>query len=486
MEHVLYSLTGFRWQDALDIFLNAYLLFRLYVLFRGTNVLRVILAVCLLWMFHRSAGSMGLVVTNWAMQGVITAATFIIIIVFRNEISAVIQIRDLKSFFWGIPRHQRNTPLDIIIDSALDLAQRKIGALIVLPLKQGVENIVKDGIFLQANLSREMLTAIFWSDNPLHDGAAVIQGDRIIRAGAILPLTHRRDLASTYGTRHRAALGLTESSDAIVLVISEERGQISLVKDNQIHPIRKSSDARQALKAMLARYAGKEADDRGLRRRGRELALAALLCLLITSGLWYNFSRGMETLASHEIPIEFTNPDSRLKLTKASVSDVKLLISGAKPLINALKPEQLAVKINLVEAATGVNTLRLTRKNIILPPGIRLKRIEPTQIEITLDALTEKKLPVQPYWTGRLPEGYIMKKARAIPSEVTVMGGELALKKMSTAFTQAIDLSELKDSGVISVGLQLGSSELKLKHIKKIKIQYFIAKKTTPAEKMRR
>ncbi len=482
MEQVLYSLSGFRWQDALDILLNAYILFRLYVLFRGTNVFRVILAVCLLWFFHLNAGAMGLVVTSWAMQGVITAAALIIIIVFRNEISAVIQIRDFKSFFWGIPRHQRNTPLDIIIDSAVDLAQRKIGALIVLPLKQGVENIVKDGILLQANLSREMLTSIFWSDNPLHDGAAVIQGDRIIRAGAILPLTHRRDLSSAYGTRHRAALGLTESSDAVVLVVSEERGQISLVKDSEIHPIRKSADAKQALNAMLTRYAGKEADDKRLRRRGGELTLAALICLLITSGLWYSFSRGMETLATHEIPIEFTNPDPGLKLTKASVSDVKLLVSGAKPLINALKPEQLAVKINLTDAATGINTLPLTMENIILPPGIRLKRIEPTQVEITLDALTEKTLPVQPYWTGKLPEGYIMKGARAIPAEVTILGSELALKRMSTVFTQKIDLSKLKASGVISVGLQLGSSALKLKHADKIQIQYFISQKATAKE----
>ena len=186
MEQVLYSLPGFRWQDALDIFLNAYILFRLYVLFRGTNVFRVLMVVCLLWMLHQSAGSMGLVITNWAMQGVITAAALIIIIVFRNEISSVIQTRSFKSFFWGIPRHQLNTPLDIISDSTLELAEKKIGALIILPLKQGVDSIIKEGIPVHANLSREMLTSIFWPDNPLHDGAAVIQGDRITRAGAIL------------------------------------------------------------------------------------------------------------------------------------------------------------------------------------------------------------------------------------------------------------------------------------------------------------
>jgi len=474
MEQVLYSLPGFRWQDALDIFLNAYILFRLYVLFRGTNVFRVLMAVCLLWVLHRSAGSMGLVITNWAMQGVITAATFIIIIVFRNEISAVIQPRNLKSFFWGIPRHQLNTPLDIIIDSTLELAEKKIGALIILPLKQGVDSVIKEGVPIHASLSREMLTSIFWPDNPLHDGAVVIQGNQITRAGAILPLSHKRDLASAYGTRHRAALGLTELSDALVLVVSEERGQISLVKDKEIHPILQTKD----LKSILARHAGNEAQKKGLRRQTRELIIAASACLIFTSGLWYYFSRGMETLATQEIPIEFTNRDPKMRITRASASDVKLLISGAKPLINALKPEQITVKLTLADYRVGINTLSVTRKDVKLPPGIRLKSIDPAQVEITLDALMEKQLPVQPNWTGRLPQGYVMKGTRTIPPDVRVMGGEIALKEISTIFTEKISLNTLKESGVATVELVLSSPTLKIKDRESIQVQYFISKKS--------
>jgi len=474
MDQIISFLPGFRWQDALDIVLNAYILFRLYVLFRGTNVFRVLMAVCLLWMLHRSAGSMGLVITNWAMQGVITAATFIIIIVFRNEISSVIQTRDFKSLFWGIPRHQLNTPLDIIIDTALELADKKIGALIVLPLKQGLDSIVKEGISLNANLSREMLASIFWPDNPLHDGATIIQGNEITRAGVILPLSNQRDLSSAYGTRHRAALGLTELTDALVLVVSEERGTISMIKESRIHPIRQAKD----LKQILIRHAGNDAEKKGLRRQARELIIAASLCLLLTAGLWTYFSRGMETLATHDIPIEFTNPNPKMKITKASISDVKLLISGARPLINALKPKQIDIKLTLSDVRVGINSLPITREDVVLPPGIRLKNIDPPQVEITLDALMEKQLPVQPNWTGKLPRGYIMKGARTIPPSIRVMGGELALNEMSTVFTEKIDLNGLKDSGVVTVGLTLTPSTLKIKDRESIQVQYFISKKT--------
>ena len=139
MESLLYLFSGFRWQDALDILLNSYILFRLYVLFRGTNVIRVLLAFCLLWIASQAAVPLGLIITNWAKQGVITVAALIIIIVFRNEISSVLQTKNLKSFLWGIPRYQSHTPLNIIVESVFELAEKKIGALIVLPLKQGLD-----------------------------------------------------------------------------------------------------------------------------------------------------------------------------------------------------------------------------------------------------------------------------------------------------------------------------------------------------------
>jgi diadenylate cyclase len=128
MEAFFYLFSGFRWQDALDILLNAYILFRLYVLFRGTNIIRAILVICVLWAMSQAAVSLGLIITNWAMQGIITMAALIVIIVFRNEIASVLQTKTIKSMLWGIPRHQFNTPLRIIVESVIELARKKVGA----------------------------------------------------------------------------------------------------------------------------------------------------------------------------------------------------------------------------------------------------------------------------------------------------------------------------------------------------------------------
>jgi YbbR domain-containing protein len=185
----------------------------------------------------------------------------------------------------------------------------------------------------------------------------------------------------------------------------------------------------------------------------------------------------METLATHEIPVEFMNPDQKMEIISSSASSVKLLISGAKPLINSIRSEQINIKLNLSQAEIGVNKLSITKENILLPPGIRLKNINPSTLDITLDTLIEKQLPIQPNWTGKLPKGLIMMKAETFPKTIRVTGGGMELKKISTIFTEQILLDKLKKSGIVTIGLLFNPASFKLKDSKKIQIKYHIAKK---------
>ena len=474
MEQHFYLFSGLRWQDIFDILLNSYILFRLYVLFRGTNVIRMLLAICILWAVSQSAVSLGLIVTNWAMQGVITVAALIIIIVFRNEIAGVLKTKNLKSFLWGIPRHQFHTPFNIIADSVYEMSDKRIGALIVLPLKHGMENIVQGGIKINGSLSHEMLISIFWPDNPVHDGATIIQGNKIKRAGVILPLSKNPDLPAFFGTRHRAALGLVENSDALVIVVSEETGKISLFKEDQTFNI----ENKLGLEKLLEEHAGDESAGKGLKHQTLELTAAAVISLFCITGIWLSFSKGMETLATHEIPVEFMNPDQKMEIISSSASNVKLLISGARPLINSINPEQINIKLNLAQSVIGVNKLSITKDNVLLPPGIQLKSIEPAEIDITLDSMVEKILPVQPHWIGKLPEGLVMTTANPVPRTVKVIGGGLVLKNMSTVFTEQISLDKLSESSTITVSLVLNPATLKLVNGSKIQIHYVIKKQT--------
>ncbi len=458
MDPLIQFLTGLRWQDVVDILLNSYILFRLYVLFRGTNVIRMIMAIAMLWMLERMAVNMGLIVTSWAMQGIIAAAALIVIIVFRNEIASVLQTRNVKSFFWGFPQRQVQTPVDIIVESVYELARRKLGALIVLPLKKGIETVVQSGVSWQGKLSREMLLSIFWHGTPVHDGATIIQGDKIVEVAAILPLSKRKDLPSYFGTRHRAAVGLAEQTDAMVIVVSEERGRVTVFKDESIIQINDNIELGQ----VLCEHAGEATATSGRKGQSVELGIAAMICLASITGIWFSFARGLETLVTLEVPVEFMNRDPKMEIFAASVSSVKLQLSGSGTLIKSVRPDQVKVKLNLANAVAGRNQVTIARDSVTLPPGIQLKQVDPQALAVTLDLPVEKTLPVQPDWTGKLSEGLILEDVRIVPDNAKVVGGSLMLKDIQTIYTEKIPLESITTGGTTTVSLVLQPSSLKL------------------------
>jgi len=458
MDSFLQIMSGIRWQDLVDIFLNSYVLFRLYVLLRGTNVIRVLLVICLLWVVKQIALGMGLIITSWAMQGIITVAALIIIIVFRNEISSVLQTKSFKSFFWGIPQYQRQTPVSIIIESIYELTRKKIGALIVLPMKQGLESILQGGISWQGKLSREMLVSIFWPDNPVHDGAAIIEGNFVTDVGVILPLSKRQDLPSSFGTRHRAAMGLSEQTDALVLVVSEETGKISLIMESRIYDINDS----KILEKLLNDHLCAESVQTRFKPQAVELIAAATICLFSVTGLWLSFSRGVETLATLEIPIEFMNLEQNMEIIESSSNSVKLMVSGARPLVQAINQDQVKVKLDISNVVPGNNTVNIQHEKVLLPPGIQLKQMEPSEVVINVDEKITKELIVQPTFTGQLNPGLIITSVTAIPEKVVVTGGSLTLNDITTLFTEPILLDAITGSGSISLSFDLSQTNLKL------------------------
>jgi uncharacterized protein (TIGR00159 family) len=463
------------WQNGLDIALNTYILFRLYVLFRGTNILRVLLTMVVLLVFRQVAFSMGLIITSWVLQGVIAVAALVIIIVFRNEISSALKTRDLKYFFWGIPRQKVKTPVGIIVESVYELARKKIGALIVLPLSQGMESVVQEGIPWQGKLSKEMLISIFWHDNPVHDGAVVIRGDRVTEVGVILPLSKRTDLPSRFGTRHRAAVGLAEQTDAMVIVVSEERGKITLVRDKQIYDINDAG----VLEKMLTQHAGGDLSVQNVKKQTRELVAAAAVCLVCVTGLWISFSRGLETLATHDVPVEFVKTDQKMEVFSSSASSVRVLVSGSRPLIRSLKPDRINVKLDLANTTTGKNTLSVGRNAISLPPGISVKNIEPSTLEVFVDVPLKKEVPIQTFWVGRLSQDLIMTQATVEPAKVIVVGPSKVLQEINTLFTEPISLDGISESGKITAGIVFSPSTIRPDDQKKssVQLEYTVEKR---------
>lgn len=459
MDKVMSLISGIRWQDIIDIVLMSYIIFRLYILFRGTNVIRVLIGIALLWFSQRIASWMGLIVTSWAMQGVTAVAAIILIVIFRNEIRSVLQIRNLRLFLWGFHLTSVETPGDAIVEGVFRLAGSRHGALLVLPGKEDIFEKVHSGIDWDGKISEEMIASIFWPDNPVHDGAAVINGHRITQVGAILPLSRRTDLPSNYGTRHRAAAGLAEQSDAMVIAVSEERGTISAAKDSRIFSINRKKELTDLIKEHL----GVSADTvRLIKKQKRDLALAAMISFIFVSIIWLSFTRDIIDISLDEIRVEYTNRQSGLETYDTSVNTVTLDISGFSARLKSIKKEDVWVTIDLKNTHIGKNNCLISEENVSLPPGVSLKNIRPPYIEVTIDKAVERSIPIQVDWTGKLPDNLTLSSVILEPSEVTVNGRSMIMDDISTIYTEEVPLTEIEGSGEMSVGIILSDPSLKL------------------------
>lgn len=452
-------ISSIRWQDIADITLTSYILFRFYVLFRGTNVFRVIAGIALLWFFQRMAVSLGLVVTSWVMQGFTAVAALIIIIVFRNEIRSVLQAQNLKAIVWGFSKSKENTPVEIIVQSVYELSRSRIGGLIVFAGKEDLEEFVQKGIPWQGLATREMIKSIFWPGGPVHDGAVVVRGNRVEEVGVILPLSHRDDLPHTFGTRHRAALGLAETTDAMIIVISEESGKVSMAKDSHIVEIPDNVALASRLREHLGIFTTPE---RFMKKEKIELGVAALFSLLLITGVWFSFTRGMDTLISLEVPLEYINRNPDMEILNTSANTVNIHIRGSGSLVKTIRQEQVQVRIDLSDAVAGPNSFTINQGSIILPPGVSLNRVEPAAIEVFLDTPVAKAVPVQVDWAGKLAEGLILAGVTLNPQTIKIVGGSQIVGQIDTIYTEKVQLNNLKKSGSVTVGLVLNPASIKL------------------------
>jgi len=214
------------WHDVVDILLVTALLYGMIARIRGTRAVAAVLGLLVLTLLYLGAGRLGLYAITWLLQSFFASLFLVVVILFQQDIRMALSVIGTRRF-WGRRKVLNEALLDEIVGASMELARNKLGALIVLerlvPLRDMVE---RGGVRLDAHLSQELLRTIFAKNTPLHDGAVIISKGEITAAACILPLAMVR--RQSFGTRHRAALGITEESDAVAVVVSEERGEVSV------------------------------------------------------------------------------------------------------------------------------------------------------------------------------------------------------------------------------------------------------------------
>ena len=222
------------WRDALDVLLVAFLIYQLLQFIRGTHAVQMALGSALLVILYWASQWAHLETVNWMLRTFLPYVVFGIIVVFQSEIRKVLAHLGRTPLLGAFTARREAEVLDEIVLAATTLSAQRTGALIVVEREVGLRSYIETGIALDALVTYDLLVSIFNPGTPLHDGAVVVQGTRVAAAACFLPLTVNTQLSRTLGSRHRAALGLSEDTDAVVIVVSEETGTISVVMGGNI------------------------------------------------------------------------------------------------------------------------------------------------------------------------------------------------------------------------------------------------------------
>ncbi|AIM16725.1 membrane protein [Bacillus sp. X1(2014)] len=224
--------------SVVDILVVWYVIYKLINLIRGTKAVQLLKGILVILIVRVASDFFGLTTLSWMMQQVITYGFLAVIIIFQPELRRALEQLGRGKFFsrsTGVVDNEQEKTVEAIIKATDYMAKRRIGALISIERETGMSDYIETGIALNSHISSELLINIFIPNTPLHDGAVIIQKNNVAAAACYLPLSESPFISKELGTRHRAALGISEVTDSITVVVSEETGNISLTKNGELH-----------------------------------------------------------------------------------------------------------------------------------------------------------------------------------------------------------------------------------------------------------
>jgi len=244
------------WRDIVDIVIMSYVFYRLILIIRGTRAEQLVKGLIILLLAMVISDQVGFDAFNWTLRQVMTIGLIAIPIVFQPELRRALEHlgrgKIFKTPYWNWSTQDFESMLTELIKAIPVLVKKRIGALIVIERTTGLKDWVSTGIPIEGVVTAELLINIFFPRSPLHDGAVIMQGNQVVAAGCYLPLTEDPTLSKELGTRHRAAIGISENSDAVAIVISEETGIISIAHDGVLTRYLDEKKLRSVLRELLS------------------------------------------------------------------------------------------------------------------------------------------------------------------------------------------------------------------------------------------
>ncbi len=354
---------------------------------RQARALRIVLTLLGLHAGSLLAGHFEMPITSWVLEAAALIALVALVLGFQAEVRYAVLRLDSVSRLWSGAVPAKGLSSKAIAEAAFALAARSVGSLLVIVRGDPVAELIHGGVVVGADISAELIEAIFQKGSPLHDGAAILEGPRVSRAAAVLPLTQRTDVPPYFGTRHRAAMGLAERCDALVVVPSEERGVLTLMHGRSTEGLAGPPQLAVALELSGGadrRIGGvvRRALLSDLRLKGAALGIAAAIWSI-------SFLLAGTTIRSVTVPLEFSNVPAGMEVSSQSADRLEAQLRGNAWVMDSLRMNRLVAHFDLSGAAPGTKTVRVTSGDFHLPPGVIVDRVVPPSITLSLSRVPE-------------------------------------------------------------------------------------------------
>jgi len=380
----LSSLQAVGLADLLDIALVAVLIYALLVWFkraRAATVAKGMLVVAAIYFFSRTTG---MVMTTGIFHAFFAILVVALVVIFQEELRSVFERIAIFATRGTAAPSTTSKHSDMLVRSMSDLATERIGALVVLRGKDPLERHLEGGWDVHGEVSEPLLKSIFDFHSMGHDGAVIIEGGRLTRFGAHLPLSKDFSKTAKLGTRHSAALGLVELTDALAIVVSEERGTISVAQDGRIETLRGPQQLEKRIDEFLGSTQPKphrDAVKAFMERNSREKVLAVVASVM----LWVLFVLGAKNWRqAYEVAAAVHGLPSGMSVVRVEPEKIRVVFSGQMRDFYWFDDEEVAVRLDLAQAGRGVNRVRLSDEDVIRPARFRLEQIDPLSVEVDL------------------------------------------------------------------------------------------------------
>jgi uncharacterized protein (TIGR00159 family) len=389
-ENILNPFISISLAEVVDILFVAILLYTAIVWAQRTRAIFVVRGILILGGIFLLARYLDLQMTAWVFQGFFAVLVIVIVVIFQEELKRMFERIAVWSVIGRRVPALHSTSMDTVVRTVADLARDHIGALVVIRGKDPIERHITGGIPLNGILSETLLKSIFDPHSPGHDGAVLVENNDVTRFAVQLPLSKDTRQLAHVGTRHSAALGMAELSDAICVVVSQERGTVSISRDGKLQKL----DNIQELTAALQRFLEEKFptyEQRALSLQlVRENWLIKIAALSLAIGFWYIFVPGSKLVeTSYKIPIVVENLPADLKLAEIQPAEVTARFSAPRRAFYLFDKKTLRVTVDASLAVLGRRTFELSEQNVRHPKDITLVDLDRTTVRISVVKLSK-------------------------------------------------------------------------------------------------